>query len=91
MAKKLQNFRQEANLSREALAAATKVSYNTICRAEQQRSAMSLGTAIKLAKFFAKNKKLRQPYEYILEQLTTSHSKSVKRTSSKKSKKKNAK
>lgn len=81
MAKKLQNFRKEANLSREALAAATRVSYNTICRAEQQIGSMSFGTAIKLAEFFADE--LDYSYEHILKRLSTSYSKPVTTTAAK--------
>lgn len=82
MTRKLQNFRQEANLSREELAVASKVGYATICRAEQQRGSISLPTVMKLAEFFADE--LPYSYEFILKRLATSHCKALIKGSSKK-------
>jgi len=58
MAMKLQNFRQKAKMSREQLATYTGISYASICRYEQMKSEMSLRTAKKFSRLFAKRLKL---------------------------------
>lgn len=72
MAMKLQNFRQKANMSREQLATHTDISYASICRYEQMKSEMSLKTAKKFSRLFAKHLK-KYSAEEILEHLAQSH------------------